>query len=78
MIKDELGHWIVGQALDWEILPPRVEAVISESIGRLPEILKTTLAIASVEGESFMAQAVSRVQAVEDQEVIRLMKLAAE
>ena len=36
LIKDERGQWIVGKALDWKILPPRVEAVIAESIGRLP------------------------------------------
>jgi DNA-binding SARP family transcriptional activator len=73
LTKDEAGQWIVGQALDWEILPARVEAVIAESIGRLPETSQTTLAIASVEGEAFTAQAVSRVQAVEDQEVVRLL-----
>ena len=71
LIKDERGRWIVGKALDWEILPPRVEAVIAESIGRLPSTWQMTLAIASVEGEVFTAQAVSRVQAMEDREVIR-------
>jgi len=73
LTKNVAGQWIVGQALDWEILPPRVEAVIAESIGRLSETLQTTLAIACVEGEAFTAQAVSRVQAVEDREVIRLL-----
>ena len=71
LIKDENGQWIEGQVLNWEILPPRVEAVIAESIARLPEPLQLTLTIASVEGEEFIAQGVSRVQAVEDQEIVR-------
>jgi DNA-binding SARP family transcriptional activator/predicted ATPase len=71
LIKDESGRWIVGKTLDWEILPPRVEAVIAESIGRLPETWQTTLTIASAEGEVFTAQAVSRIQAMDDREVIQ-------
>jgi hypothetical protein len=73
LVKDEAGCWVAGSALDWETLPPRVEAVIAESIGRLPNSLQTTLAIASVEGEIFTAQAVSRVQTLEDREVIQLL-----
>lgn len=71
LTRDDSGHWIEAGALDWEFLPPRVEAVIAESIGRLPERLQATLTIASVEGETFIAQAVSRLQALEDWEVIR-------
>lgn len=73
LMKDEAGQWIVGKTLNWEILPARVEAVIAESFGRLPETLQTTLAIASVEGEAFTAQAVACVQAIEDQEIVRLL-----
>lgn len=70
LVKDEAGCWVKGKALDWDTLPPRIEAVIAESVGRLPETLQRTLAIASVEGETFTAQVVSRVQNVADEEVI--------
>ncbi|MGE5224843.1 MAG: ATP-binding protein, partial [Omnitrophica WOR_2 bacterium] len=73
LVKDESGCWVEGRALDWETLPPRVEAVIAESIRRLPDIAQSILSIASVEGETFTAQAVSRIQDVEDREVIRLL-----
>ncbi|MBP1703259.1 MAG: zinc-ribbon protein, partial [Chloroflexi bacterium] len=73
LIKDESGCWIAGRSLDWEILPPRVEAVIAESIGRLPETMQTVLDIASVEGEVFTAQAISYIQIIDHAEVIRLL-----
>ncbi|HET7011909.1 MAG TPA: BTAD domain-containing putative transcriptional regulator [Anaerolineales bacterium] len=71
LIQDETGQWIEGPAIDWGNLPPRVEAVIAERIGRLPEDLRATLVAASVEGEEFTAEAVARVEGLEPQEVIR-------
>jgi DNA-binding SARP family transcriptional activator len=71
LTKDESGRWIVGLALDWETLPPRVEAVIAERVGRLPEDWQTMLAVASVEGEEFTAEAVARVHAVDERQVLQ-------
>ncbi|UCC63308.1 MAG: AAA family ATPase [Anaerolineae bacterium] len=71
LTRDESGHWIEGTALDWETLPPRVEAVIAERIGRLPEDWQTTLAAASVEGEAFTAEVVARVQAADEYQVLQ-------
>ena len=51
LIQDDAGRWAVGARLDWETLPPRVEAVIAERIGRLPERWQALLTAASVEGE---------------------------
>jgi len=70
LVKAASGRWIESAALDWDRLPPRVEAVIAESVCRLPELLQTALTIASVEGEVFTAQAVAHVQAVEPQQII--------
>jgi predicted ATPase len=64
--KDSEGYWIEGPALDWETLPVRVEAAIQERIGRLPESLQKALAVASVEGELFSAEAVARVRDVDE------------
>jgi DNA-binding SARP family transcriptional activator/predicted ATPase len=53
------GKWQEGPDLQWESLPPRVEAVISERIGRLPAGLQRLLTVASVQGEEFCAEAVA-------------------
>jgi DNA-binding SARP family transcriptional activator/predicted ATPase len=71
LTKDESGRWTAGPALDWETLPPRVEAVIAERLGRLPEDWQSMLAVASVEGEEFTAEAVARVQMVDERQVVQ-------
>jgi tetratricopeptide (TPR) repeat protein len=71
LTKDESGRWIAGRDLDWETLPPRVEAVIAERIGRLPEDWQSILAAASIEGEEFTAEAVARVQAADERQVLQ-------
>ena len=70
LTKDEAGRWIAGPALDWEALPPRLEAVIAERLGRLPENWQAMLAAASVEGEEFTAEAVARVQMEDERQVV--------
>jgi len=71
LVQDSEGCWVEGPALDWETLPARVEAVIAERIGRLPEPLQDALRVASVEGEVFTAEVVARVGATEEREVVR-------
>ncbi|MBN1813877.1 MAG: AAA family ATPase, partial [Anaerolineae bacterium] len=70
LIQNQQGRWTEGPALDWEKLPARVEAVIAERIGRLPQRLQDTLAVASVEGETFAAEVVARVRGIDEQEVV--------
>ena len=65
------GVWVEGPSLDWEALPPRVEAVIEERIGRLEAELREILTIASVEGEDFTAQVVARVQKADERKLIQ-------
>ncbi len=59
--KDLDGCWIQGQAVDWELLPARVEAVIHERIDRLKPDLQEMLKVASIEGEIFTAQVVAQI-----------------
>ncbi len=66
-----LERWVEGAALDWETLPVRVEAVIAERVGRLPERLRDALRVASVEGETFTAEVVARVEEAEERETVR-------
>ena len=70
LVKDGEGRWTVGQELDWGTLPARIEAVISERIGRVAAALRTTLRAASVEGEVFTAEVLARVQGIDQDEML--------
>jgi DNA-binding SARP family transcriptional activator/tetratricopeptide (TPR) repeat protein len=63
--RDEQGRWVEGPDLRWEGLPPRVEAVIAERVGRLPRGGRRLLEAASVEGESFSAEVAARALGTE-------------
>lgn len=71
LVRDEQGYWMEGPVLDWKNLPARVEALISERISRLPQLLQEVLKIASVEGELFTAEIVGLVHGSDKLQVIR-------
>jgi predicted ATPase/DNA-binding SARP family transcriptional activator len=71
LVQDQAGRWIEVATLDWERLPARVEAVIAERLGRLSPEWQAALAVASVEGETFTAEVVARVQGLGEAETIR-------
>ncbi|MBS3784263.1 MAG: AAA family ATPase, partial [Anaerolineae bacterium] len=70
LVQDREGRWVPGPQLDWETLPARVEAVIAERIGRLTEPLQAVLRAASVEGETFTAEVVARVERADEREMV--------
>jgi predicted ATPase len=71
LIQDDAGCWVEGRALDWEMLPTRVEAAIAERIGRLPEHLREALNVASAEGETFTAEVVAQVHGSGERDTVR-------
>ncbi len=71
LIQEPAGRWVEGATLNWTILPPQVEASIAERIGRLTEDLRDLLTIASIEGETFTAEVVARVQGVAERKTVR-------
>jgi len=73
ILKDSEGCWVVGPSLDWDTLPVRVEAAIQERISRLPEATQRTLEVASVEGEFFTAEVVSRVREISEVEILECL-----
>jgi tetratricopeptide (TPR) repeat protein len=73
VVQDEEGCWVEGAHLDWGALPARVDAVVGERIERLSEDLREALTIASVEGEDFTAEVLSRVRDADTRETIRLL-----
>jgi DNA-binding SARP family transcriptional activator/predicted ATPase len=73
LITDREGCWVEGPALDWEILPARVEAAIAERIGRLAAPLQEALRIACVEGEEFTAEVVARILGTDERKTVQLL-----
>jgi predicted ATPase/transcriptional regulator with XRE-family HTH domain len=69
--KDADGQWIEGPAVDWNKLPTKVEGVIEKRIQRLEKDLQSILSIASIEGETFTAEVVARVQQLNERGLIQ-------
>ncbi len=71
LVQDASGRWTADPDLDWEQLPARVEGVIAELIGRLPPACRETLTVAGVEGETFTAEVLARVEGVDEAQIVR-------
>jgi transcriptional regulator with XRE-family HTH domain/tetratricopeptide (TPR) repeat protein len=56
IFQEEGGCWKANEAISWDNIPPRVEGVIEKRVSRLPDELRSLLAVASVQGESFYAE----------------------
>ncbi|MBV7326907.1 hypothetical protein KFU94_01335 [Chloroflexi bacterium TSY] len=61
LIQDADGVWIARPDLNWQELPARVEGAIGERISRLEPALYEILQVASVEGDTFTAEALADV-----------------
>lgn len=68
---DEQGYWVAGETIGWQTLPTKVEGVIERRINRLTKALQAVLTIASVEGESFTAEVVARVQQLSERGIVQ-------
>jgi hypothetical protein len=71
--RDEDGYLVTAGPIDWGTLPPRIEGVIAERVGRLPDGLGRVLDVAAVEGESFTAEVVARAAGKEARDVVRML-----
>ncbi len=69
--QDAEGYWVEGEAIKWAKLPAKVEGVIEQRITRLTADLQAVLAVASVEGETFTAEVVARVQQVNERGLVQ-------
>ncbi len=75
LIKDRHGFWVMKSDFHLEELPPRIEGIIAERIGRLPKNLQQILTIASIEGEVFTAEIIA---ALEEQAVTKIISLLSD
>ncbi len=69
--QDEDGYWTEGDTINWDILPAKVEGVIEKRMTRLEAALQTVLTVASVEGETFTAEVVARVQQLNERWLVQ-------
>ncbi len=73
LVLDETGQWIENPTLDWEKLPPRIEGVIEERIGRLSQELRSLLNVAAVEGTIFTAEVMAGIEQTDIRQILRLL-----
>jgi len=78
LLQDVDGRWLAGEMVDWHTLPAKVEGVIEQRLNRLDAGLQSALAIASVEGETFNAEVVARVQKGEECQLVRRLSREVE
>lgn len=71
LTQNQDGKWVERPELVWDFLPARVEAVIEQRLGRLNPGLQEILAVASVEGETFTAQILSRILGLRERILLR-------
>lgn len=69
--QDDEGYWVEGTAIEWAKLPAKVEGVIEQRITRLTADLQAILTVASVEGETFTAEVVARVQQLNERGLVQ-------
>ncbi|MBV9071660.1 MAG: AAA family ATPase [Acidobacteria bacterium] len=69
------GNWTVAREVSWSELPPRIEGVIGERIGRLENELREILTVASVGTGTtdFLAQIVAQIQNVDERRLLKLL-----
>jgi predicted ATPase len=71
VIQGDDGRWQESSSVRWHRFPAQVEGIIEKRINHLPEDLRLILTIGSVQGESFFAEVVSRVNQIEPDQLIR-------
>ena len=74
LTRNDCGEWVASPALDWHIMPARVEGIVKERIGRLPPVAQGLAETASVVGESFGAETLAHIQALDEGQVIGLLE----
>jgi AAA+ ATPase superfamily predicted ATPase len=71
--KNDAGQWEADDKLEWSSLPPKVEGIIEERIGRLDEELRDILNISSVEGGTFSVPVVAQILGIPEPKLLKLL-----
>lgn len=73
LFENEQGYWVAAGTVDWAAMPARIDATIGERIGRVPSRLHRVLSVASVQGETFVAEVVAQLLQLDERELITLL-----
>lgn len=68
--QDPDGRWVDRSPLNWDALPPRVEALIRESVDRLPPTDRRLLNAACVQGDEFRSEIVAALVGEDEPTVV--------
>jgi len=74
LVKNKAGEWEAADSINWEHLPPRIEAAIKERLSHIPGDLNDLLRIASVEGERFTVEVIAEVQNIDEDQALTRMR----
>lgn len=69
---DEHGVMHSNADLDWSTIPVKLEAVVLGRLSKLEEDTKSLLSSASVQGSSFLMQILSKIEGLNDRELMRM------
>jgi DNA-binding SARP family transcriptional activator len=69
VVQDEKGYWGLVAPVDWNVLPPRVEAVIAERLERQEPGCLQLLRAASIQGEVFTSGVLAWALGVAEEEI---------
>jgi transcriptional regulator with XRE-family HTH domain len=72
LVKDADNLWTEGN-LNWEKLPERVEGLIAELMDRLPAHLRELLEVASIQGETFIAEVIAQALLLDEHELLQYL-----
>jgi len=73
LVRDEACRWVAAATLRWDTLPTRIAEALAVRVERLPNGSAEILRAASVEGETFTAEAVARTLALDPRRVVRIL-----
>ena len=74
LIKNQEGKWVTSPSLNWDYLPPRVEAAVAERLRNLPQPFLELLKIASIEGDRFSVEVAAQVEGGNEQDTLKLLR----
>jgi serine/threonine protein kinase/predicted ATPase len=73
LVQDPEKGWVEGGPLEWGTLPARVEGAIGERLSHLPEELHKVLGLASVQGETFVAEVLAELHGSSSREMVGML-----
>jgi adenylate cyclase len=73
LTRDGSGFRVLSSDFRLGSLPPRIEGILAERIGRLPQNLQSMLQLASIEGEIFTAEIIAAMEEMPIEQVVSLL-----